>query len=87
MFDVVTELLTAKLLRSPTLVMLGWAAPETTRATVAFATFPVTFEPMRLDRPEPFPDTFETEITEGKSELTKYLKSGAPDPNSGPAKT
>jgi hypothetical protein len=53
-FVVVTELLTARLLKSPTDVILGWAACETTRATVAFATFPVTFEPDMFARPEAF---------------------------------
>jgi hypothetical protein len=44
-------------------------------------------EPTILERPDPLPDTFETEIIEGKSELPRYLKSGAPEPNCGPAKT
>jgi hypothetical protein len=54
---------------------------------VAFSTVPVTLEPKILESPDPLPDIFETEITEGKSELTRYLNVGAPTPNSGPAKT
>jgi hypothetical protein len=46
--DVVPE--TVREVRVPTEVMFGWAAWETTRATDAFATFPVTFEPVMFER-------------------------------------
>ena len=38
--------------RVPTDVMLGWEFCETTRATVAFATFPVTLDPEMFASPE-----------------------------------
>ena len=55
MFVVVTELLTTKFDKVPTLVMFGWKAWETTSATFAFATFPTRFEELRFERPEAFP--------------------------------
>ena len=55
MLVVVTELLTAKLLKSPTLVMLGCAAWDTTRATLAFATFPTRLALCTLLRAFPPP--------------------------------
>ena len=74
--------------RVPTLVMLGCVAWETTSATFAFATFPTKFEEFSDDRPDPFPNTFETEITLGKSALTRARNEGAPaDPMEGPANT
>ena len=39
---------------TPTLVMFGWAGWETTMATVAFATLPVTFEPIMFEIADPF---------------------------------
>ena len=42
--DVVTELVTARFVNSPTLVMLGCAGWLTTSATLAFATFPTKAE-------------------------------------------
>ena len=41
--------------RIPTDVMFGWAGWETTRATLAFATFPTKLEEFRFERPEAFP--------------------------------
>ena len=39
----------------PTDVMFGCEAWETTKAKLAFATLPVTLDPVRFERPEPFP--------------------------------
>jgi hypothetical protein len=47
-----------RLVRVPTDVMLGWDACETTRATVAFATFPTRFEEFRDEIEDPFPEMF-----------------------------
>ena len=38
----------------PTDVMLGWAAWDTTRATLEFATLPTRFEELMFEIPEPF---------------------------------
>jgi hypothetical protein len=87
-FVVVKELATAKFVRSPTLVMFGWAACETTRATLAFATLPTRFEELREYRAAPFAYTFETETYGGKSALTRARNKGGPaEPIEGPAKT
>ena len=40
--------------RVPTLVMFGWAAPETTRATLALATLPTKFDEFRFEIANPF---------------------------------
>ena len=47
--------LTVRPVRVPTDVMLGWAGWETTRATLAFATFPTKLAELRFEIPEPFP--------------------------------
>jgi hypothetical protein len=87
-FAVVTELLTAKLDRIPTEVMFGCAPWDTTKAVVAEATTPVTFAPVRAERADPFADTFDTEMYEGRSALTSARNEGAPaEPVEGPAKT
>ena len=57
MFVVVTELLTTKFDKVPTLVMFGWKAWETTSATFAFATLPTRFEELRFEIPEPLDTT------------------------------
>jgi hypothetical protein len=44
--------------RVPTDVMFGWSAWETTRATVAFATFPTRFDEFRDEIDDPFPAMF-----------------------------
>ena len=41
--------------RIPTEVTLGWEGWETTRATLAWATFPTKFEEFRLLRPDALP--------------------------------
>ena len=46
---------TLRPVRIPTDVTLGWAGWDTTRATLAFATFPNKFEELRFERPEAFP--------------------------------
>ena len=46
---------TVKDVSVPTLVMFGWDACETTSATSAFATFPVTLDPVMFASPEAFP--------------------------------
>jgi hypothetical protein len=51
-FPVVTELLTTRLLRVPTLVIFGWAAFKTESAK---GTSPITFEALILERAYPFP--------------------------------
>ena len=56
--EVLTELETSRLLKSPTLVMLGWAGWLTTRATLAFATLPTILLAWSADRPAPLPATF-----------------------------
>jgi hypothetical protein len=48
---------TSRLTRVPRLVMLDCVFPETVRATVEFATFPVTFEPLIFEIPDPFEAT------------------------------
>lgn len=83
---VVIELDTAKLLRRPTLVMFGCAPCETTRATLALATFPTRFDELSAERPDPLADTFATEIIDGKSEFTSDRNVGAAVPTTvGPA--
>jgi hypothetical protein len=42
----------------PTLVIFGWDACETTRATVAFATLPTKFDELRDEIDDPFPAMF-----------------------------
>jgi hypothetical protein len=72
----------------PTDVMFGWAPCDTTRDTVAFATFPYTFEPVKDERAAPFADMLDTAIYEGKSASTRARKDGVPaDPIDGPANT
>jgi hypothetical protein len=44
---------TLRLVRVPTLVILGWEAPETTRATLAFATLPTRFDEFRFEIADP----------------------------------
>jgi hypothetical protein len=57
MFVVVKELLTAKLVKRPTDVMLGWAACETTKATLALATFPTKLDEFMFEIPDPLETT------------------------------
>ena len=74
--------------RIPTLVMFGWAACETTRATFAFATFPTKFDELRAYRAAPFAETFDTVTKDGRSAETRARKVGAAVPETlGPAKT
>ena len=53
--DVLKLLATTRLLKSPTLVILGWAGFVTLEATLAAATLPTRFEELRFERPEAFP--------------------------------
>ena len=46
--------LTVRPVRGPRDVMLGWAGWDTTKATLAFATFPVMAAAVRFAIPEPF---------------------------------
>ena len=57
--EMVTCPWTTRLVRTPTLVMLGWAAPVTVKARLALETFPVTLDPLILESPEAFPKIFE----------------------------
>ena len=63
MLDVVKELATAKFVKRPTDVMLGCAAWDTTRATVAFATFPETDDPWTLEIRFPPPEKYVAVVT------------------------
>ena len=56
--DAIKRPCTFKPVRVPTLVMFGWAACDTTRATLAFATLPVTFEPLMFVIPDPSPNMY-----------------------------
>ena len=47
--------ITDKLVKLPTLVILGWALVYIVLATSALATWPVTLAPVIDDNPEPFP--------------------------------
>jgi hypothetical protein len=46
---------TVRLVRVPTVVMLGWEGFVTLEAILATATFPIRFEEFRFEIPEPFP--------------------------------
>ena len=87
-FEAISNPWTFRPVKVPTDVMLGWAACETTRATLAFATFPTRFEELRAYMAAPFEYTFDTTTYEGKSALTRARNEGAPaEPTEGPAKT
>ena len=52
-FEAVSKPWTVRAERMPTEVIFGWAFPVTTRAA---PTTPVTFAPVRFERPEAFPE-------------------------------
>ena len=55
--DVLRELETAKLVKVPTEMMLGWEGSVTLVATLAAATFPTRFEEFRFEIAEPLEAT------------------------------
>ena len=59
---------TARAVRVPTCVMLGWKPCVTTRAVLAEETFPEIAEPLMFDTPPPSP------VTKNKFEVPKTLR-------------
>jgi hypothetical protein len=54
--EVMTELVTVRDVKVPTLVMFGWEGCETTRATFAFATLPTRLALWMFESALPWPE-------------------------------
>ena len=71
---------TVRPLRVPTDVMFGWALPETTRATVAFWTFPETLDPWIFERVLPKTAMFERSPPSPRKNVAETFPGSMVDP-------